>query len=91
MWTLVSYLPEDSALAREMAGDDAGWNLQTMLLATLHDRLAEANWQRGSGKGPRPKPIPRPGVGSDRIGVSKRDTAEIAAFLAALQPEGGDS
>ncbi len=78
-----------------MAGDDASWTLETQLLAALHDRLAEANWQRGNAgsKTPdrRPTPIPRPGVRPDRIGGTDRDPREVAAYLATLQPSGGDS
>lgn len=92
---LVAYLPADSALARSMAGEDAGWSLETHLLAALHDRLAEANWQRGNtgAKTPtrRPTPIPRPGHRPERIGGTRRNPQEVAAVLARLQPSGGEA
>lgn len=76
-----------------MAGPDSVWTLETQLLAAVHDRLSEANWQRGNqgAKHPtrRPQPIPRPGVRSGRIGGTKRDAREVARYLAQLQPENG--
>lgn len=42
------------------------WSTSTMtnlLLASIADIGAMANWQRGGGKGSKPKPIKRPGVG----------------------------
>ncbi len=90
---LITGLPADSALARSMAGADHAWTLETQLLAAVHDRLAEANWQRGNqgSKTPtrRPQPIPRPGVRSGRIGGTKRDVREVARYLAQFQPENG--
>ncbi|MET9147300.1 hypothetical protein [Streptomyces sp. NPDC004042] len=90
---LVVNLPSDSALARTISGPDAVWTLETQLLAAVHDRLSEANWQRGNAgsKSPsrRPQPIPRPGVRSDRIGGTDRDPREVARYLAAFHPESG--
>ncbi|GHA49911.1 hypothetical protein GCM10010329_85110 [Streptomyces spiroverticillatus] len=90
---LLVSLPADSALARSMGGEDAIWTLETQLLAGIHDRLAEGNWQRGNAgaKSPsrRPSPIPRPGVGAGRIGGTERDPQEVAAYLAGLQPATG--
>ncbi len=91
---LISGLPPESALARAMAGPDHAWTLETQLLAALHDRLSEANWQRGNAgaRSPtrRPQPIPRPGVGTGRIGGTKRDVHEVARYLAQFQPEKGE-
>lgn len=91
---LIAHLPADSALARSMAGEDSGWTLETHLLAAVHDRLAEANWQRGNAgsKSPtrRPTPIPRPGLRPERIGGTRRSPREVAEFLARLQPKGGE-
>ncbi|GAA2781443.1 hypothetical protein GCM10019017_27970 [Streptomyces showdoensis] len=89
-------LPAESALGRALAGEDAGWTLETQLLAALHDRLAEANWQRSNAgaKSPsrRPTPLARPGVRPDRIGGTERDPREVAAYLVRWQPKpGGDS
>lgn len=91
---LLSGLPPDSALARSLAGPDAGWTLETQLLAAMHDRLSEANWQRGNAgaKSPsrRPDPIPRPGVAAPgRIGSTTRSPQEVAAYLERFQPTGG--
>jgi hypothetical protein len=77
----------DSAHARELLQDGFDWTLETHLLAGLHDRLAEANWQR-SGKGPRPTPLPRPGVkptDEQRFGGSAgRSPVEMKAELARM-------
>lgn len=90
---LITGLPADSALGRAMVGPDSVWTLETQLLAAVHDRLSEANWQRGNAgaKTPskRPQPIPRPGVNSGRIGGTKRDAQEVAGYLARFQPDGG--
>ena len=88
---LVLGLPEESALGRAIAGEDSVWTLETQLLAALHDRLSEGNWQRGNAgsKTPsrRPKPIPRPGVRPERIGRTTRSPEEVAAYLARFQPD----
>lgn len=61
MRDLLRWSPRDSALARDLHGDDiVAWDIQTELLATVVDLLAFANWQRGGGKGRRPRPVPRP-------------------------------
>lgn len=76
-----------SAHARRLLGDEHAWGLTEHLLAGVHDRLAEGNWQRGNGKGPRPKPLPRPGVGGGgrKFGGSKgRSPAEMKAELARI-------
>lgn len=90
---LVTNLPAESALGRALGGEDSVWTLETQLLAALHDRLAEANWQRANegARSPsrRPTPIPRPGVRPDRIGGTERDPREVAAYLAKLQPATG--
>lgn len=90
---LVVNLPPDSALARTMVGPDSVWTLETQLLAAVHDRLSEANWQRGNAgsKTPsrRPQPISRPGVRSDRIGGTNRNVREVATYLARFHPDNG--
>jgi hypothetical protein len=61
------------------------WTVETHLLAGIHDRLAQANWQRGGGKGPRPKSIPRPGTRNERkYGKvpAGRTPADVKAMLA---------
>lgn len=63
---LVRQLPSDSALGREVLGDDAAWDLQAQLLAHTADLIALGNWQRGNAGRQRhsakPTPIPRPGL-----------------------------
>jgi len=54
-----------SAYSRRLLGEGFEWDLVAHLLAGLHDRLAEANWQRGGGGGAKPKPLPRPGQQDD--------------------------
>jgi hypothetical protein len=60
---LILRFGENTAVAREIAGQDAAWTLTNQLLAGLIDAVNVGNWQRQRKKGaPRPKPIPRPGV-----------------------------
>ncbi|RKR92767.1 hypothetical protein BDK92_7247 [Micromonospora pisi] len=59
---LIRRLGRDSALYRELAGDNADVDLGDHLLAHIGTLLAGANWQRGGGKGSRPKPVK---VGAD--------------------------
>lgn len=82
---LLAALPRDSALAGELLGDDAPWDLSTHLLAGIVDALHVANYQR-VGKGPKPRRLPRPGVGTvQRIGTAAdRDT--VVEFLARFAP-----
>jgi hypothetical protein len=88
---LVSWIrnpARDSAHARQLLAEGFEWTLETHLLAGIHDRLAEANWQR-QGKGPRPTPLPRPGVKADdgktRFGGSAgRSPTEMMAELARM-------
>jgi hypothetical protein len=58
----VKRAPQDSAVYREMVGEDAVWTLEAQLMALAVDVLNIANFQRGSGKGTKPKPLERPGV-----------------------------
>lgn len=90
-WTeLISWIRHpvrDSALARSLVGPDHEWRITDHLIAGVHDRLAEANWQRGGGKGPKPRPLPRPGAENKgrRFGGSKgRTPAEMKAELARM-------
>lgn len=60
---IVTNLPRDSALVREIHGEALVWDITNQLLAAVADQLAIANWQRAGGKkADRPKPIPRPGI-----------------------------
>lgn len=74
----------DSRYARAILGEDALWTLSNHLLATVADRIAGGNWQRGGGKGGRPKPIRRPGTGGGRTtygGKHGRTNEEVTAAL----------
>lgn len=60
---IVTGLPRESALVREIHGEALVWDITNQLLASIADQLAIANWQRAGGKkADRPKPIPRPGI-----------------------------
>jgi hypothetical protein len=60
---IVTHLPRESALVRDIYGDALMWDINNQLLAAIADQLAIANWQRSGGKkSERPKPIPRPGI-----------------------------
>ena len=89
--SLLSHLPRESALARELLGPDAMWGLSEQLLAMTLDQLRNANWQRGGCKGPRPKPIPRPGTTRTsepvRHGRTDRDPDEVRAYLDRFKPQ----
>ncbi|MEU8889209.1 hypothetical protein [Streptomyces sp. NPDC048442] len=41
---LVKHLPRDSAVARELHGEAAEWEVTDHLLASVVDQLAESNW-----------------------------------------------
>lgn len=78
---IVQHSPRDSALARDLLGDDALWGVTEHLLASLLDAVQMGNWQRG-GKphAPKPKPVRRPGArgqvrhfGADPIPISQFD------------------
>lgn len=64
----VRQFPPDSATARAMDGDAAGWGASEHLLATVIDQLAAANWQRSGKKSGKPKPMKRPRPPADPIG-----------------------
>lgn len=49
-----------------MLGDRADWTVTDHLLAKIAHLLAQANWQRGGGKGNKPKPITPPDAGKPR-------------------------
>lgn len=89
---LIERLPPDAATVAETRGADAGWTLETMLLALIADHAAIANWQRaceGRKAGQRPKAprqIERPGVthpGERRFG-KPQPLSDIRARLKAL-------
>lgn len=92
LYVLIEQLPAESALHREMAGEDFPWTMQNHLLATIADLLAGANWQRGGdANAKRPKRIERPGVAAEpvrRIGDGAFSPAEIDVLLATYR-EGG--
>lgn len=46
LWTLVSQLPQDCALARALYGEDAEWSLGDMLTARVGNLLMQANSEK---------------------------------------------
>ncbi|MEV7091151.1 hypothetical protein AB0O07_35720 [Streptomyces sp. NPDC093085] len=92
---LTEHLPEDSAFARALHGEQAEWTLTDHLLAAVVDHLAVANWMfatvnrdEDADPAPYPDPVPRPGgtgVTTDPSGadVPSRgaSAAEIVTFL----------
>ncbi|MEO3974257.1 hypothetical protein [Streptomyces sp. CAU 1734] len=63
---LVKHLPRDSAVNRELHGEEAEWSVTDHLLAATVDHLAAANWMFAtvnSEDAPTdpPEPVPRPG------------------------------
>lgn len=91
---LVDHLPRESALARQVHGDNVDWDMPSQLLAAVIDQLRVANWQRTQDgqKGRRPpKPTPRPGVndGTRRYGRTTRDPEEVKDLLRQIGPKRG--
>ncbi|MEE1751733.1 hypothetical protein [Streptomyces sp. SP18CS02] len=65
---LVKHLPRDSAVNRDLYGEEAEWSVTDHLLAAVVDHLAAANWMFATvntdedGEPPEPPaPVPRPG------------------------------
>ncbi|MFG3346882.1 hypothetical protein ACGF1Z_17650 [Streptomyces sp. NPDC048018] len=82
---LITHLPENSAVQRELHGEAAEWSLTDHLLAAAVDHLAVANWMFSAvntGEDDEtpdpPKPVPRPGdpTGDDEEGEDGRGTAD---------------
>lgn len=82
---LVRNLPLGGPLDVAQRGPAATWDVNSHLLAGIHDHLAGANWQRGGGKGSRPQPIRRPGVddGTKRLGSVRALDDETRAMFKA--------
>ncbi|MFD7322181.1 hypothetical protein ACFV9D_14035 [Streptomyces sp. NPDC059875] len=66
---LITHLPRDSAVQRELHGEAAEWSVTDHLLAAVVDHLAVANWMfqcvntGEDGDQPEyPTPVPRPDV-----------------------------
>lgn len=55
LWVLVSHLPPDSRCNLILYGRAAPWTPEQVRHEHLLYVLAQANWQRGGGKGERPK------------------------------------
>ncbi|AHH97225.1 hypothetical protein [Kutzneria albida] len=88
---LIRHLPKESALVRELYGDQAEWGLGEHLLATAVDQLAIGNWlfvsansAEDADRPPRPDPLPRPGI--DPVPDRERSATpeEIGAFFSTL-------
>lgn len=63
LWVLVSGLPRDSAMARELLGDAAEWSPEMHRLTDIVDvlnGLVYVTVRANGGKAKRPKPVPRP-------------------------------
>ncbi|MEU8519775.1 hypothetical protein [Streptomyces sp. NBC_01216] len=67
---LVKHMPQDSAVGRELHGEDSQWTVTDYLLAAAVDHLAAANWMfasvntdEDSDPPEAPVPVPRPGDG----------------------------
>jgi hypothetical protein len=78
-------------MARIHGDEHALWTMNELLLASVLDVLALANWQRAGGKGNKPKPIPRPGMGGEAkatkvLGSTAHSPEEVAAYFAQFAP-----
>ncbi|MFE9258612.1 hypothetical protein [Streptomyces sp. NPDC006879] len=69
---LVKHMPQDSAVGRELHGEDSQWKVTDYLLAAAVDHLAAANWMfacvntdEESDPPQAPVPVPRPGGDPD--------------------------
>ncbi|MFI6057493.1 hypothetical protein [Streptomyces sp. NPDC051286] len=85
---LVRHLPRDSAVMRDLHGEEVEWSVTDRLLATAVDQLADANWMfaivhRDEDADPVdcPEPIPRPGS-KEEPATEAPDAAQLAAFFA---------
>ncbi|MFI6057480.1 hypothetical protein [Streptomyces sp. NPDC051286] len=92
---LVRHLPRDSAVMRDLHGEEVEWSVTDHLLATAVDQLAEANWMfamvhRDEDSEPPtyPSPVSRPatkpaGVVQEEAAVSSMPSSEaLAQFFA---------
>lgn len=65
LWVIARNLPRESALVREVEGEDHPWGYLEQLSAAAVDALNILIWQQtkdgAKGKN-QPKPIPRPGI-----------------------------
>lgn len=89
LFNFIRHPLRDSSYGRELLGESADWSTVVHLLAAIHDRLADANWQRSGGKGQRPKRLPRPGGSGQHerhygntAGRSQRDVKALLARAA---------
>ncbi|MEU7013515.1 hypothetical protein [Streptomyces sp. NPDC046385] len=94
---LITHLPENSAVQRELHGEAAEWSVTDHLLAAAVDHLAVANWMFAAvnsgedGDQPEPpKPVPRPGDpaedeedghGHDEDGSEMVSPSQLARFF----------
>ena len=63
LWVLVSGLPRDSVLIREVVGEAAEWSVDTYRLADIVDQLQNLTYitvKAYGGKMRKPRPVPRP-------------------------------
>ncbi|MFI5808097.1 hypothetical protein [Streptomyces sp. NPDC051561] len=92
---LVKHLPRDSAVARELHGEAAEWEVADHLLASVVDQLAEANWMFATVNQDEdaerlefPEPVRRPGPETpsapdqpDQPEDSRPDPAQLLSFF----------
>jgi hypothetical protein len=85
---LIQHLPRESALARALHGEEAGWGLTEHLLASAVDQLAAGNWMFAAVHTPedgnppeRPESIPRPGLDTAEAATPAASPEQIAAFF----------
>ncbi|PZT76041.1 MULTISPECIES: hypothetical protein [unclassified Streptomyces] len=87
---LVKHMPQDSAVARELDGEDSQWTVTDHLLAAAVDHLAAANWMFASvntdeDADPPEAPVPVPRPGDERPTDTDGTTAEAPETVV---PEG---
>ncbi|MFB7865143.1 MULTISPECIES: hypothetical protein [unclassified Streptomyces] len=90
---LITNLPRDSAVQRELHGESAEWSLTDHLLAAVVDNLAVANWMfqcvnigEDDDQPEQPKPVPRPGVKDADGEESNEDSTAAGDTADAISP-----
>ncbi len=85
---LISHLPRQAALVRELHQEDSEWGLTEHLLAAVVDHLAVGNWlfasansAEGADPPARPVPVPRPGISPAEPQGPAANPDQIAAFF----------
>jgi hypothetical protein len=94
---LVSHLPRDSAVGRELHGEAAEWSVGDHLLAAAVDHLAAANWMfacvntaEDADQPDPPEPVPRPQDGGLAPAVAGPTASGAGAGYGAGSPAAAD-